>query len=92
MPDRPFLNGSNDVRNTPAEPDNDLLIDAGAEVKVHDPHVLQYSGVDAVMIFAGHKQYYSLEPQQLQELSGQTHPVIVDGRNVVEPDAFFAAG
>jgi UDP-N-acetyl-D-mannosaminuronic acid dehydrogenase len=47
--------------------------------------------VDAVVIFAGHRQYYSLEPQRLQELSGQTHPVIVDGRNVVEPDSFIDA-
>jgi len=100
-----FLNDSDDARNTPAEPYRDLLIDAGAEVKVHDPHVLQYpdveisqdlnavlDGVDAVVIFAGHRQYYSLKPQRLQELSGQTHPVIVDGRNVVEPDAFIDAG
>ncbi|ATU08098.1 nucleotide sugar dehydrogenase [Methanohalophilus portucalensis] len=100
-----FLNDSDDARNTPAEPYRDLLIDAGAEVKVHDPHVLLYpdveisqdmeevlDGVDAVVVFAGHRQYYSLEPRQLQELSGQTHPVIVDGRNVVEPDAFIDAG
>jgi UDP-N-acetyl-D-mannosaminuronic acid dehydrogenase len=100
-----FLNDSDDARNTPAEPYRDLLIDAGADVRVHDPHVLQYpdveisqdldavlDGVDAAVIFAGHRQYYSLEPQQLQELSGQAHPVIVDGRNVVEPDAFIDAG
>jgi UDP-N-acetyl-D-mannosaminuronic acid dehydrogenase len=98
IPDRLFLNDSDDARNTPAEPYRDLLIDAGAEVRVHDPHVLQYPGVevsqdlDAVVVFAGHRQYYSLEPRQLQELSGQIHPVIVDGRNVVEPDAFIAAG
>ena len=100
-----FLNDSDDARNTPAEPYRELLIDAGAEVRVHDPHVLQYpgveisqdmdavlDGVDAVVVFAGHRQYYSLEPQQLQELSGQTHLVIVDGRNVMEPDAFIDAG
>lgn len=28
----------------------------------------------------------------MQELSGQTHPVIVDGRNVVEPDVFIDVG
>jgi UDP-N-acetyl-D-mannosaminuronic acid dehydrogenase len=100
-----FLNDSDDARNTPAEPYRDLLIDAGADVRVHDPHVLQYpdveisqdmeevlEGVDAVVVFAGHRQYYSLDPRHLQELSGQTHPVIVDGRNVVEPDAFIDAG
>lgn len=46
-------------------------------------------GVDDVMIFAGHRQYYSLQSQQL---SRRTHPVIVDGRNVVDPDAFIDAG
>ncbi|ATU08242.1 hypothetical protein [Methanohalophilus portucalensis] len=44
------------------------------------------------MIFAGHRQYYSLYPRQLQELSGQTHPVIVNCSNVVELDAFIDAG
>jgi len=44
------------------------------------------------VIFAGHRPYYSLYPGQLQELSGQTHSVIVDGRNVGEPDAFIDAG
>lgn len=29
IPDCPFLNDSDDARNTPDEPDHDLLIDAG---------------------------------------------------------------
>jgi UDP-N-acetyl-D-mannosaminuronic acid dehydrogenase len=100
-----FLNDSDDARNTPAEPYRDQLLAAGADVKVHDPHVLKYpdvevsqdldavlDGVDAVAIFAGHRQYSSLKPQQLKELCAKEHPVIVDGRNVVETDAFIDAG
>jgi UDP-N-acetyl-D-mannosaminuronic acid dehydrogenase len=44
------------------------------------------------VIFAGHRQYLSLEPGQLKELCAKEHPVVVDGRNVVEPDAFIDAG
>ncbi|RNI15757.1 hypothetical protein EFE42_00490 [Methanohalophilus sp. RSK] len=46
IPDRPFFNDSDGAWNTPAEPDHDLLIDAGAKAKVHDPHVLQYPDVE----------------------------------------------
>ena len=31
-------------------------------------------------------------PPRVKELSGREHPVIIDGRNVVDPDAFIRAG
>ena len=40
-----FINDSDDARNPPSEPYRDLLIEAGAEVMVHDPHVLNYPNV-----------------------------------------------
>ncbi|MCK9278103.1 MAG: UDP-glucose/GDP-mannose dehydrogenase family protein [Methanoculleus sp.] len=45
------------------------------------------SGADAVVIFAGHKEYRGLLPARVKELSGSGHPAVVDGRNVVDPDA-----
>ena len=50
------------------------------------------AGADAVVVFAGHKEYRGLEPARVKGLCGCTWPVIVDGRNVVDPDAWIAAG
>jgi UDP-N-acetyl-D-mannosaminuronic acid dehydrogenase len=100
-----FLSNSDDTRNTPAEPYRDLLVHKGATVSVHDPYVAEYPGVpivpfvegaiegaDAVVIFAGHHQYRTLNPLVLKQLSGRKHPVIVDGRNMVDPDAYIKNG
>ena len=100
-----FLANSDDTRNTPAEPYRDLLTGEGAVVSVHDPYVAEYPGVpivpsveeavrgaDAVVIFAGHHQYRTLVPQEIMQLSGKKHPVIVDGRNMVDPDAYIRLG
>jgi UDP-N-acetyl-D-mannosaminuronic acid dehydrogenase len=100
-----FLSNSDDTRNTPSEPFRDLLLKEGALVSVHDPHVAEYPGVpivpfveealegaDAIVIFAGHHQYRSLDPKVLKNLSGKKHPVIIDGRNLVDPDAYIREG
>jgi len=100
-----FIQNSDDTRNTPAEPYLAAMEEAGAEVRVHDPFVDEYPGIevshdldatlagaDVVTIFTGHHHYASLDPVKVKELSGQEHPVIVDGRNVVDPDAFIRAG
>lgn len=100
-----FLANSDDTRNTPAEPYRDLLLVAGAAVTVHDPYVADYPGVpivpfveqalegaDAVVIFAGHHQYRALKAPEIRNLTGKRHPVLVDGRNLVEPDAYIQEG
>ena len=100
-----FLSNSDDTRNTPSEPYRDLLLREGCHVIVHDAYACEYPGVpisadvdkavkdaDAVVIFAGHSQYRDLDPARIRELTGRKHPVIVDGRNIVDPDAFIAAG
>ncbi|MDN7013593.1 nucleotide sugar dehydrogenase [Methanoculleus sp. FWC-SCC3] len=100
-----FIQNSDDTRNTPAEPYLAAMEEAGAEVRVHDPFVDEYPGIevshdlegtlagaDVVTIFTGHHHYASLDPARVKELSGKEHPVIVDGRNVVDPDAFIQAG
>ena len=42
-----FINDSDDARNPPSEPYRDMVLEAGAELKVHDPHVLSYPDVRA---------------------------------------------
>jgi UDP-N-acetyl-D-mannosaminuronic acid dehydrogenase len=100
-----FLANSDDTRNTPAEPYRDQLVKEGAEVIVHDPYVAEYPGVsvvpfveealegaDAFVIFAGHHQYRTLDPKVIRNLSGKMHPAIIDGRNLVDPDAYIREG
>jgi len=50
------------------------------------------SGADAVVVFAGHKEYRGLVPAEVRRLCGCAHPAVVDGRNVVDPDAWIGAG
>ena len=94
-----FINNSDDARNPPSEPYRDLLLDAGCEVAVHDPHVLEYPGVDisheladVVAILTGHDEYFKLDVKVLKGLTGQKRPVVVDGRNVVDADGFIDEG
>ena len=100
-----FINNSDDARNPPSEPYRDLLLNAGCEVSVHDPHVVKYPGVDivhelsdvvkgadVVAILTGHDEYFRLDTGMLKGSMGQEHPVIVDGRNVVGPDEFISEG
>jgi UDP-N-acetyl-D-mannosaminuronic acid dehydrogenase len=100
-----FLSNSDDTRNTPSEPFRDLLLKEGALVSVHDPYVAEYpdvplvpfveeviEGADAIVIFAGHHQYHTLDPKVLRQLSGKKHPVIIDGRNLMDPDAYIREG
>lgn len=100
-----FINDSDDARNPPSELYRDLLLEAGAKVAVHDPHVLNYPGVeiekdlnevvkgaDAVSILTGHSDYFKLDPAWMKGLTGQKNPIIVDGRNVVDPDRFIDMG
>jgi len=100
-----FLANSDDTRNTPAEPYRDLLIQEGALVSIHDPYVAEYPGLtfepfvedavrgaDVIVIFAGHNLYRGLDVPYLRNLTGKKHPVIVDGRNLVDADACIKAG
>jgi UDP-N-acetyl-D-mannosaminuronic acid dehydrogenase len=100
-----FLPDSDDTRNTPSGPYRDLLTKAGAEVSVHDPYVdgspgipvtgdlrEAISGADAVALLTGHSTYRALVPGEVRRWTGRERPVIVDGRNVVDPDAFIREG
>jgi UDP-N-acetyl-D-mannosaminuronic acid dehydrogenase len=100
-----FINDSGDARNSPSEPFYEAMIQEGAEIRVHDPFVEEDVGVplessletvllgaDAIVIFTGHSEYRRLDPLIIRSLSGADHPVIVDGRNVIDPDLFINAG
>ena len=100
-----FLNNSDDMRNTPSEPYYNMVRKAGAKVSVHDPYVYEdgnlkisqdldecIKGAAAIVIFTGHKQYLKLKASALKKLAGYPHPIIIDGRNVVDPDAFIKEG
>jgi UDP-N-acetyl-D-mannosaminuronic acid dehydrogenase len=100
-----FLKDSDDARNTPSERYRNLLLNAGARVEVHDPYVAHYpsvmishdleevvKGADVVAIFTGHGDYSNIEPAAIKKISGHPHPIIVDGRNVIDPEEFIKAG
>lgn len=100
-----FIQNSDDTRNTPSEPYLAAMKEAGADVRVHDPFVNAYPGIevshdldatlagaDVVTVFTAHHHYASLDPARVKELSGKEHPVIVDGRNVIDPNTFIRMG
>ncbi len=100
-----FINNSDDTRNTPSEPFYEMVKKEGAMVSIHDPYVPEYGklkisqdleecieGSDTVVIFAGHKQYLNLKADEVKKLTGTRHPIIIDGRNVIDPDTFINEG
>ncbi len=100
-----FIRDSDDARNTPSEPYRNLCLKAGATVTVHDPYVVNYPGIeilddlekvvrdaDAVVVLAGHSPYLNLKADWIKEVMGKANPVIVDGRNAVNPDEFISKG
>jgi UDP-N-acetyl-D-mannosaminuronic acid dehydrogenase len=100
-----FLANSDDARNTPSEVYHTLMTDDGATVVVHDPLVIRDPSVtiehdletavhdaDAVVIFTGHREYRALDPKRVKKLSGRKNPIIVDGRNLIDPGSFIRQG
>src|SRR3972149_4625386 len=94
-----FINNSDDFRNTPSEPYYNMMTEQGARVAIHDPYVFEpgnvkitydleeaLTGATAIVFFTGHKQYFDLDAGKIKKLTGIQHPVIIDGRNVIDPD------
>ncbi|QYZ78440.1 nucleotide sugar dehydrogenase [Methanofollis formosanus] len=50
------------------------------------------AGADAVVVFAGHREYRGLVADEVKGLCGCVHPAIVDGRNVIDAEAWIDAG
>ncbi len=97
-----FLANTDDARNSPSEVFYHQCSEAGANIRVHDPWVKKENvlpsltdsliGADAIVIFTGHREYLSLEPITISKLMGQETPVLVDGRNILDPDKYIKAG
>jgi UDP-N-acetyl-D-mannosaminuronic acid dehydrogenase len=100
-----FINDSDDARNPPSEAYYDLLIQAGAQVMVHDPHVLEYPNIDIkkdlesvlqnadlIAIMTGHSEYFKLKPLDVKKTMDKDKPAVVDGRNVIDPAVFVDVG
>lgn len=100
-----FLANTDDARNTPAEPFYEKCRNAGINMKIHDPWVKDYPGiiisddilstikdVDGIVIFTNHKEYYSLSPELVKKATSVKCPIIIDGRNVINPDSFIKSG
>jgi UDP-N-acetyl-D-mannosaminuronic acid dehydrogenase len=93
-----YLENSDDARNTPTEPLVDLLEQAGAEVLLHDPHVLRYNGsldralqnADCAVVMVRHDPYRAIDLKDLQ--TKLRHPILVDGRHVFDKAEARAAG
>ena len=103
---RAFINDSDDARNTPAEPFRDaagaevrvhdpwvdLATSPDAPPGLSRELDAVLAGADAVVVFADHKEYRGLVPAEVRRLCGCARPAVVDGRNVVDPDAWIVEG
>jgi UDP-N-acetyl-D-mannosaminuronic acid dehydrogenase len=103
-----YNHDSDDMRDTPTEKFCALFdhIPGAWTITIHDPYSMYYSGdlyvtnvmdtathdTDAVLIFTSHKEYYYLNPVKLKSICKTDHPVIIDGRNVIDPDKFIECG
>jgi UDP-N-acetyl-D-mannosaminuronic acid dehydrogenase len=98
-----FLGDSDDTRNTPALPLYNLLKNTCKEVIVHDPFVKEFEGVvltedleealrnkDCIVIVTNHRKYFDIRLDWLRKILAK--PVIVDGRNVLNPKKCEEAG
>ena len=98
-----YLENSDDTRNTPAYSLISMLSAYGAEIVAHDPYVRNFPeaeltrdlmgaarDADALMIVTKHKDYYEMDLKELVE--NMRTPIIIDGRDVVNPEEAKNAG
>jgi len=98
-----FLPNSDDTRNTPTYPLYNLLKERCADVKVHDPYVQEYEGMeivndleaavkgsDAIALVTRHDEYKKLPLEWWKEKMRTL--CMVDGRYTFEREKWFEAG
>lgn len=98
-----FLEDSDDTRNTPTVPLYNLLKKQCKEVVVHDPYVKEFEditltndlnkalgGKDCVVTMTRHKEYLAIPLDLLKKTLATA--VIVDGRNVFNPEKCLKEG
>jgi UDP-N-acetyl-D-mannosaminuronic acid dehydrogenase len=47
---------------------------------------------DAVVFLAEHSEYFNLKADWIKKVTGKENTIVVDGRNVIEPDDFIRKG
>ena len=97
-----FLPDTNDARNSPSESYASQLIKNGIEYQIHDPYTYGVNDdffdvvfdVDVIAIFTAHSQYKKLleDPMKIKNSMNRDHPIIIDGRNMIDPDDFIKCG
>lgn len=103
-----FKPNSDDVRDSPALDVAARLHVQGAEVRVTDPHAIENArrthpgltylasldeaveGADLVLLLTEWREYVSLDPADLAKQVRT--PVVIDGRNALDPQAWRDAG
>jgi UDP-N-acetyl-D-mannosaminuronic acid dehydrogenase len=98
-----YLEDSDDTRNTPTLPLYTHLKKVCKEVVVHDPYVKEFEGVtltneletaikgkDCMVVMTRHNDYFDMNLKWLKKILA--NPVIVDGRNIFDPEDCEKAG
>jgi len=103
-----FKPDSDDIRDSPALSIAGALHEHGAQVTVHDPEALPgvrtryphlataesvneaVANADIVLHLTEWQEYRAIDPQALRTLVN--NPIIIDGRNVLDPDTWINAG
>ena len=103
-----FKPNSDDIRDSPALDIAEMIQAAGAHVRVHDPRALPVArehrpgldyvdsiqeavaGADVVLHLTEWQDYRELDPATLTDTVAD--PVIIDGRNRLDPERWRAAG
>lgn len=100
-----FLPNTDDTRNTPAQPLAALIQNEGARLMVHDPWVSPcpekgisqnfeevLDDADGILLVTGHSCYHNLNPDLVREITKKDSVIIIDGRNIIQPDDWIKRG
>ena len=97
-----FLPDTDDSRNSPSEAYVSHLIEHSIDYQIHDPYTdgmntdfnETISNSDVLAIFTAHSQYKKLfeDPIKIKNIMNRDHPIIIDGRNIIDPDSFIKNG
>jgi UDP-N-acetyl-D-mannosaminuronic acid dehydrogenase len=93
-----YLQDSDDDRNAPSRELAGLLESAGAEVAIHDPYIQEYKGellskadgCHIAVLMTAHSEYKQLDLAALASILSSF--TLIDGRNLVDPQAAKQAG
>ena len=96
-----FLENSDDIRESPSAEFVNILDSKHINYNIHDPYIKSFNtdfnktitNSDALVIFTAHDEYKKLlNPVDIKQNMNREYPVIVDGRNIINPDSFINKG